>query len=106
MEFPAVLGVFLIKGRGATVSMILVVHVTRVKAPFRWTFAVGNLDDNKRIWAKKFTSQFCKPRQSKILENHEYYISGSELHVDKTLHWLSRLCVHITPPRCAQYPPM
>ena len=34
--------------------MILVVHEPRVKAPVRWTFAVGNFDDNKNILGKKF----------------------------------------------------
>ena len=34
--------------------MVLVVHETRVKALFRWTFAVGNFDDNKKIWGKTF----------------------------------------------------
>ena len=46
--------------------MILVVREPRVKAPVRWTFAVGNFDDNKTFGAIYFTSQFCRPRQSKI----------------------------------------
>ena len=48
--------------------MILVVHETKVKTPFRWTFAVGCFDDNKYL-GKKFTSQFCRPRQSNQKDN-------------------------------------
>ena len=50
--------------------MILVVHEPRVKAPVRWTFAVGNFDDNKKNLGKKFhlTVLQATPEQSLSLD--------------------------------------